>query len=54
MEDYIHHFGDLTCLVGGAIYIVHWYGARDASGTNTFHMDKVFIYEVVRGHPTIA
>jgi len=45
-EDYIHHFGDLTCLIGGAIYIVHWYGARDALGAHTFRMDKIFIYEV--------
>jgi len=45
-EDYIYHFGDLTCLIGGAIHVVHQYKARDAPGTNTFHTDKVFIYEV--------
>jgi len=22
-EDYIYHFGDLTCLIGGAVYVVH-------------------------------
>ena len=22
-EDYIHHFGDLTCLIGGAVHVVH-------------------------------
>jgi len=46
IEDYIYHFGDLTSLVGGAVHVVHWYGARDALGTNTFCMDKVLIYEV--------
>ena len=45
-EDYIHHFGNLTCLVGGAIHIVHRYGTRDALGAHIFHTDKVFIYEV--------
>jgi len=45
-EDYIHHFGDLTGLVGGAVHVVHWYGAKDAPGANIFHMDKVLIYEV--------
>jgi len=45
MEDYIYHFRDLTCLVGGAVYVVHQYGARDALGAHTFHTDKVFIYE---------
>jgi len=45
-EDYVHHFGDLTGLVRGAIHVVHWYGARDAPGANTFCMDKVLIYEV--------
>jgi len=47
MEDYVHHFGDLTGLVGGAVHIVHQYGARNTLGTNTFHTDKVLIYEVV-------
>jgi len=23
MENYVYYFGDLTCLIGGAIYIVH-------------------------------
>jgi len=23
MEDYVYHFGDLTCFVGGAVYVVH-------------------------------
>jgi len=46
IEDYIYHFGDLTCFIGGAIYIIHWYRAGDALGANAFHMDKVFIYEV--------
>ena len=45
MEDYIHHFGDLTCFIGEAIQVVHWYGIRDAPGANTLCMDKVFIYE---------
>jgi len=45
-EDYIHHFGDLTCLVGETIHVVHQYGARDAPGANTFRTNKVFIYEV--------
>ena len=45
-ENYIYHFRDLTCLVGGAVYVVHWYGARDALGVNTFRLDKVSIYEV--------
>ena len=46
-EDYIHHFGDLTCLVRGAVYVVYQYRARDAPGTHTFCMDKIFIYEVI-------
>jgi len=46
MEDYIHYFRDLTCLIGGTIYVVHQYGARDALGVDTFHTDKVFIYKV--------
>jgi len=46
VEDYIYHFGNLTCLVGEAVHIVHQYRARDALGTYTFHTDKVFIYEV--------
>jgi len=46
MKDYIHYFRDLTCLIGRTIHIVYQYGVRDALGANTFHMDKVFIYEV--------
>jgi len=46
-EDYIYHFGDLTCFVGETVHVVHQYGVRDALGVNTFHMDKVSIYEVV-------
>jgi len=23
VKDYVHHFGDLTCLIGGAVYVVH-------------------------------
>jgi len=46
IENHIYHFRDLTCLVGGAVYIVHRYGARDAPGVNAFCSDKVLIYEV--------
>jgi len=46
MENYVYNFGDLACLVGGAVYVVHQYGARDAPGVNTFHTDEVSIYEV--------
>ena len=46
MENYVHHFRDLTGLIGEAIHIIHWYGARDVLGANTFHTDKVLIYEV--------
>jgi len=49
MEDYIHHFRDLSCFVRGAIYVEHWYGMRDALGTNTFHTDKILVYEVTGG-----
>jgi len=44
-EYYVYHFRDLPCFIGGAIYIVHQYGARDALGGNIFRMDKIFIYE---------
>jgi len=40
-EDYIYNFGDLACLVGGAVHVVHQYGARDVPSVNTFHIDKV-------------
>jgi len=45
-EDYVYNFGDLACLVGGTVHVVHWYGARDALSVNTFRSDKVSIYEV--------
>jgi len=45
-ENYIYHFGDLTCLIGRAVYIVHWYWARDAHGVYIFCMDEVSIYKV--------
>jgi len=45
-ENYIYHSGDLACLVGGTVYVVHRYGTRDAPGVNTFLTDKVSIYEV--------
>jgi len=48
MEDYIHHFRDLSCFVRGAIHIEYWYGARDALGTNILCTDKIFVYEVAR------
>ena len=44
-ENYVYHFGDLPCFIGGAVYIVYQYGARDTPGTNTLHMDKIFIYK---------
>jgi len=47
-KNYIYYFRDLTCLVGGAVHIVHWYGARDTLGVNTFCTDEVSIYEVAR------
>jgi len=46
IENHIYYFGDLTCLIGKAIHVVYWYGARDTPATNTFRTDKVFIYEV--------
>jgi len=49
MENHVYHFRDLTCLIGGAIHIVHRYGARDAPGVNAFRSDEVSIYEVARG-----
>jgi len=48
-EDYIHHFGDLSCFVRGAVHVEYRYGTRDAPGTNTFHMDKIFVYKVAGG-----
>jgi len=46
-EDYVYNFGDLACLVGGAVHILHWYGTRDALSVNTFRTDEVSVYEVV-------
>jgi len=46
MENYVYHFRDLTCLVRGAVHVVHWYGVRDAPSINAFRSDKVSIYEV--------
>jgi len=48
VEDYVYNFGDLACLVGGTVHIVHRYGARDALSVNTFCSDEVSIYEVTR------
>jgi len=44
-ENYIYHFRDLTCFIGRAVYIIHWYETRDALGADTLCIDKVFIYE---------
>jgi len=46
IEYYIYCLRDLPCFIGGTVYIVHQYGMRDALGTNTLYVDKVFIYEV--------
>jgi len=46
IENHVYYFRDLTCLIGGAIHIVHQYGARDAPGVNAFRSDEVLIYEV--------
>jgi len=48
-EDYVCHFRDLSCFIRGAIHIEHRYGTRDAPGTDTFRMDKIFVYEVASG-----
>jgi len=48
MENYVYHFRDLICLVGRAVHVVYWYGARDTPGVNAFHSNKVSIYEVAR------
>jgi len=45
-KDYVYNFGDLACLVGGTVHIVHRYGARDAPSVNAFRPDEVSIYEV--------
>ena len=49
MENHVYYFRDLTCLVGGAVHVVHRYGARDAPGVNAFCSDEVSIYEVAHG-----
>jgi len=48
-ENHVYHFRNLTYLVGGAIYVVHQYRARDALGVNAFRLDEVSIYEVACG-----
>ena len=48
MEDYVYNFGDLACLVGETVHVVHRYGARDALSVNTFRPYEVSIYEVAR------
>jgi len=45
-ENHVYHFRNLTCLIGGAVHIVHRYGARDAPDVNAFHLDEVSIYKV--------
>jgi len=47
-EDYVYNFGDLACLIGGTVHVVHRYGARDAPSVNTFRLYEVSIYEVAR------
>ena len=47
-EDYIHHFGDLSCFIREAVHVEHRYGARNALGANILHTDKIFVYEVTR------
>jgi len=47
-EDYVYNFGDLACFIGGAVHVVHRYGAREAPSVNTFCPYKVSIYEVAR------
>jgi len=47
-EDYVYNFGDLACLVGRPVHVVHQYGARDAPSINTFCPYKVSIYKVAR------
>jgi len=48
-ENYIYYFRDLSCFVRGAVYVEHRYGTRDAPGTDTFHTDKILVYEVASG-----
>jgi len=47
-EDYVYNFGDLACFVGGAVHVVHRYGARDALSVNIFRLYEVLIYKVAR------
>jgi len=49
-EDYIYHFRDLPCFIRGAVYVEHWYGTRDAPGTDTFCTDKILVYKVAGAH----
>jgi len=39
----------LPRFVRGAVYVKHWYGTRDALGTDTFCTDKILVYEVAGG-----
>jgi len=48
VEDYIYNFGDLACLVGGAVHVIHRYGTKNAPSVNTFCTDEVSIYKVAR------
>jgi len=45
-KNYVHNFGDLAYLIGGAVHVVYWYGVRDAPGVNTFYTDEISIYKV--------
>jgi len=47
-EDYVYNFGDPACFIGGAVHIVHRYGAREAPSVNTFRPYEVSIYKVAR------
>jgi len=49
IEDYVHHFRDLSGFVRGTVHVEHWYGARDAPGADTLRADKIFIYEIACG-----
>jgi len=49
MEDYIYYFKDLSCFIRGAVHVEHWYGTRNAPGTNTLRTDKILVYEVAGG-----
>jgi len=49
MEDHVYHLRDLSGFIRGTVHVEHWYGARDVSGANTLHTDKIFIYKIARG-----